>query len=73
MTDCHFALVILFTTTDVVQVVSDFTDMVYGLVVRSVTAVCETDLEILSVKTSCCSLVGELMPMSSDEIRVFKG
>ena len=63
----------LLSAADVVHVVSHFADVVYGLIVWSVTAVGESYLEILSVEAAGCSLIRELVPVGSDEIRMLKG
>lgn len=60
------------SAADVVHVVSNFADVVYGLVIWSVAAIGESDLEILPIKTAGCGLIRKLMPMGAYEIRMFE-
>ena len=56
-----------------VHIVAHLTDLVNGLIVRRVTDVRETDLIVLPIETSGACLVGELVPMRSDDIRMLHG
>ena len=56
-----------------VHIVAHLTDLVNGLIVRRVTDVRETDLIVLPIETSGACLVGELVPVRSDDIRMLHG
>ena len=46
--------------------------MLNGFRIRSVAAVSQPDLEILTVEAACARLVGELMPVGSYDTRILK-
>ena len=59
--------------TDIVHVISYLAQFPDSLVIRSIADVGEPDLKILSVETARACLIGELMPVRADQIRMFQG